>query len=49
MGSAKLYVFGGFDGVRWLNDLHVLDVTRLEETELSEGAVSSVVSATTIE
>ncbi|KAF4656466.1 Kelch motif [Perkinsus chesapeaki] len=44
VGSAKLFVFGGFDGVRWLNDLHVLDVTRLEETELSEGAVSALLS-----
>ncbi|EER00633.1 conserved hypothetical protein, partial [Perkinsus marinus ATCC 50983] len=44
VGSAKLYVFGGFDGVRWLNDLHVLDVTRLEETELSEGAVAALLT-----
>jgi len=29
-GSKRIYIFGGFDGNKWLNDLHVLDVGRLE-------------------
>eukprot|EP00439_Symbiodinium_sp_Y106_P042664 s2689_g5.t1 len=31
IGSKRIYIFGGFDGNKWLNDLHVLDVGRLEE------------------
>lgn len=30
-GSKRIYIFGGFDGNKWLNDLHVLDVGRLED------------------
>ena len=26
VGSKKLYIFGGFDGNKWLSDLYVLDV-----------------------
>ena len=32
-GSKRIYIFGGFDGNKWLNDLHVLDVGRLEARE----------------
>jgi hypothetical protein len=28
-------VLGGFDGFKWLNDLHILDVAKLEETEIT--------------
>ena len=31
----QLFVLGGFDGFKWLNDLHVLDVAKLEETEIT--------------
>lgn len=36
-GSKRIYIFGGFDGNKWLNDLHVLDVGRLEVRESSIG------------
>lgn len=36
-GSKRIYIFGGFDGNKWLNDLHVLDVGRLEVRESSMG------------
>lgn len=31
----QMFVLGGFDGFKWLNDLHVLDVAKLEETEIT--------------
>lgn len=43
VGSKQLYIFGGFDGNRWLSDLHVLDVGRLEENALSDVAVQSLI------
>jgi len=42
IGSKRIYIFGGFDGSRWLNDLHILDVGRLEESALNEVAVHSL-------
>jgi hypothetical protein len=38
IGAKKIYIFGGFDGNKWLNDLHVLDVGRLEESALNDVA-----------
>jgi N-acetylneuraminic acid mutarotase len=35
VGSNKLFVLGGFDGYKWLNDLNVLDVGKLEETAIT--------------
>jgi len=43
IGSKKIYIFGGFDGNKWLNDLHVLDVGRLEESALSDVAVHRLI------
>jgi len=39
IGSKRIYIFGGFDGNKWLNDLHILDVGRLEESALNDVAV----------
>jgi len=43
IGSKRIYIFGGFDGNRWLNDLHVLDVGRLEESALNDVAVHTLI------
>jgi hypothetical protein len=38
--NKKLFVLGGFDGQKWLADLHVLDVSKLEECEIASHSVS---------
>jgi len=43
VGSKRIYIFGGFDGNKWLNDLHVLDVGRLEESALNDVAVHTLI------
>ena len=40
VGSQKLYIFGGFDGFKWRDDMHVLDVGKLEEREITSNATS---------
>jgi hypothetical protein len=35
VNSKRLFVLGGFDGFKWLNDLHVLDVGKLEESAIT--------------
>ena len=39
VGCKDLYIFGGFDGKKWLNDIHIMDVGRLEENALNGVAV----------
>ncbi len=34
-GAVQLFVLGGFDGYKWLSDLNVLDVGKLEETAIT--------------
>ena len=41
--SAQLFVLGGFDGFKWLNDLHVLDVAKLEESEITTQVCAIIV------
>jgi len=43
IGSKRIYIFGGFDGNKWLNDLHMLDVGRLEENALNDVAVHTLI------
>lgn len=31
-----IYIFGGFDGNKWLNDLYVLDIGLLESKAIQE-------------
>ena len=31
VGSKKLYILGGFDGYKWLNDLHILGIGVLKD------------------
>ena len=40
VGTNRLVIFGGFDGFKWLNDLHVLDVGNLEASTITTAAVS---------
>ena len=42
VGSKKLYILGGFDGFKWLNDLHVLDVGQLEKSTLKKQATDTL-------
>lgn len=42
VASKKLFVMGGFDGFKWLNDLHVLDVGKLEESAITSASVTSL-------
>lgn len=44
VGNKKLFVLGGFDGFKWLNDLHILDVGKLEENAITNKAVTSLLS-----
>eukprot|EP00392_Amoebophrya_sp_AT5.2_P017105 g17421.t1 len=43
IGSKRIYIFGGFDGNRWLQDLHVLDVGRMEENDLETTSVHTLI------
>lgn len=42
IGPRSLMVFGGFDGFRWLDDCHVLDVGRLEQSAISSASLMSL-------
>jgi len=44
VGSKRIYIFGGFDGNKWLNDLHMLDVGRLEENALNDVAIGNMIN-----
>lgn len=44
IGAKRLFIFGGFDGTKWLNDLHILDVGRLTEDELTDSAVRTLIN-----
>ena len=39
VGDKRLFIFGGSDGTRWLNDLCILDVGKLTEDELMDASV----------
>lgn len=43
IGSKRIYIFGGFDGNKWLQDLHVLDVGRMEENDLENTSVHTLI------
>lgn len=38
----RILVFGGFDGNRWMGDVHELDTTRLDEAAISRAAVKQL-------
>eukprot|EP00397_Hematodinium_sp_SG-2012_P019350 GEMP01019877.1.p1 GENE.GEMP01019877.1~~GEMP01019877.1.p1 ORF type:complete len:515 (+),score=55.52 GEMP01019877.1:19-1563(+) len=43
IGSKRIYIFGGFDGNKWLQDLHLLDVGRMEENDLETSSVNTLI------
>lgn len=43
IGNKYLFVFGGFDGNKWLNDVFVLDIGRIEANEIAGEAVSNLI------
>lgn len=38
-----LFIFGGFDGNKWLNDIFVLDVAKLEASEIASETIQNLV------
>jgi hypothetical protein len=43
IGTKQLFIFGGFDGCKWLNDICILDIGKLEENEINNEAVNSLI------
>lgn len=43
VSNKLLCIFGGFDGNKWLNDIYILDVGKLEVSEISKETTSSLV------
>ena len=35
IGTKQLFIFGGFDGCKWLNDICILDIGRLKQNEIN--------------
>mmetsp|Transcript_26022 Transcript_26022/g.29781 ORF Transcript_26022/g.29781 Transcript_26022/m.29781 type:complete len:494 (+) Transcript_26022:40-1521(+) len=44
VGRRQLFVFGGFDGNNWLNDLYVLNVPRYELEEMKDESIRQLVT-----
>ena len=44
IGTKQLFIFGGFDGSKWLNDICILDIGKLEANEITNEAVSNLIS-----
>ena len=44
IGKKRLLILGGFDGYRWLSDMHLLDVGALEESAITHASVLSLVT-----
>jgi N-acetylneuraminic acid mutarotase len=42
LGTQRLHIFGGFDGHKWLNDLHVLDAGKFEKTILIDRSITEL-------
>ncbi|KAL8275711.1 hypothetical protein Esti_000274 [Eimeria stiedai] len=45
VGNRQILFFGGFDGSRWLDDLHAVDTTKLDEAAISKVAVKQLLSS----
>ena len=43
VANKYLYIFGGFDGNKWLNDVFVLDVGKLEASAIAGEAVNNLI------
>ena len=44
IGTKQLFIFGGFDGCKWLNDICILDIGKLEENEINNEAVTNLIT-----
>lgn len=42
VSGRRILIFGGFDGSRWLDDVHELDVTKLDEAAINGAAVKQL-------
>ena len=42
VGSQKLMIYGGFDGSKWREDMHLLDVGKLNEGAITSNATSNL-------
>jgi N-acetylneuraminic acid mutarotase len=42
VGSQKLLIYGGFDGLKWREDMHLLDVGKLDEGAITSNATSNL-------
>lgn len=43
IGTKQLFIFGGFDGCKWLNDICILDIGKLEENEINNEAINNLI------
>ena len=44
IATKQLFIFGGFDGCKWLNDICILDIGKLEANEISSEAVTNLIT-----
>ena len=43
IGTKQLLIFGGFDGCKWLNDICVLDIGKMEVNEITTEATQTLI------
>ena len=43
IGTNQLFIFGGFDGCKWLNDICVLDIGKMEVNEITGEATTTLI------
>lgn len=43
IGTKQLLIFGGFDGWKWLNDIWVLDIGKMEVNEITHEATNALI------
>ena len=44
VGTKQLFIFGGFDGNKWLNDVYLLDVGKLEANKIAGETIDHLIS-----
>ena len=44
IGTKQLFIFGGFDGCKWLNDICVLDIGKMEVNEITTESTQSLIT-----
>lgn len=43
IGTKQLFIFGGFDGCKWLNDICVLDIGKMEVNEITSESIQRLI------